>query len=186
MVKVHAKFTMTSGSGSQIVRVDVTSQLYNVNWNTDPSSEPVGSSFRIAVIVHKAVLGFADVDMVAAGRATNANTGGDVPLVNAAPCRSSFASRTVRSARATRRSIARAHGKPGDRQHDRQQQPAGGHVHSSRRVESAGDSHGRPKSSRRCIPAPFALPEFEDCYDFFTDRAPSSSTYRSSRPCVSI
>ncbi|PYO79149.1 MAG: hypothetical protein DMD67_03385 [Gemmatimonadetes bacterium] len=80
--QVHARFTTTSGSGAQIVRVDVTNQLYTVNWNTDPSREPVGSSFRIAVIVHKAVLGFADVDIVGTGKATNANTGGDVPLVN--------------------------------------------------------------------------------------------------------
>ena len=171
--QVHAKFTMTSGSGSQIVRVDVTSQLYNVNWNTDPSSEPVGSSFRIAVIVHKAVLGFADVDMVAAGRATNANTGGDVPLVNGRtlPIKFRIEDGALCPSNSTLDCTERMASPGTDNTIVSNNQQAGTFIPAGALSQPVTVTVVQ-NPSRRCIPAPFALPEFEDCYDFFTDPGP--------------
>src|SRR5205809_797067 len=78
----HARFTRTIGPGGVTVGVDVAGQKYVVNWNTSSTTEPVGASFRIAVLAHDVILGFADVDIVATGKAQNANTGDDIDLVN--------------------------------------------------------------------------------------------------------
>lgn len=172
--QVHAKFTMTSGSGSQIVRVDVTSQLYSVNWNTDPSSEPVGSSFRIAVIVHKAVLGFADVDMVSTGKAKNANTGGDVPLVNGRtlPIKFRIEDGALCPSNSTLDCTEHMASPGTDNTIVSNNQLAGTFIPAGALSQPVTVTIVHNPSGR-CIPAPFALPEFEDCYDFFTDPGPT-------------
>src|SRR5207244_11414132 len=63
----HARFTRTIGLGGVTVGVDAAGQKYVVNWNTSSITEPVGASFRIAVLVHDVILGFADVEI---GRAS--------------------------------------------------------------------------------------------------------------------
>jgi hypothetical protein len=172
--QVHATFTMTSGTGSQIVRVDVTNQLYVVNWNTDPSSEPVGSSFRIAVIVHKAVLGFADVDIVGTGKAKNANTGGDVLLVNGRtlPIKFRIEDGALCPSNSTL-DCAEHMASPGtDNTIVSNNQQAGTFIPAGALSQPVTVTIVQ-NSTKRCIPAPFALPEFENCYDFFTDPGPN-------------
>ncbi len=171
--QVHVKFTMTSGSGSQIVRVDVTNQLYSVNWNTDPSSEPVGSSFRIAVIVHKAVLGFADVDIVGTGKAKNANTGGDVPLVDGRtlPIKFRIEDGALCPSNSTLDCTEHMASPGTDNTIVSNNQQAGTFIPAGALSQPVTVTIVQ-NPSRRCIPAPFALPEFEDCYDFFTDPGP--------------
>ena len=172
--QVHARFTTTSGSGAQIVRVDVTNQLYTVNWNTDPSREPVGSSFRIAVIVHKAVLGFADVDIVAAGMARNANTGGDVALVNGRvlPIKFRIEEGALCPSNSALDCTERVASPGTDNTIVSNNQQAGTFIPAGALSQPVTVTVVQ-NPSRRCIPAPFALPEFEDCYDFFTDPGPT-------------
>ena len=172
--QVHARFTTTSGSGAQIVRVDLTNQLYVVNWNTDPSREPVGSSFRIAVIVHKAVLGFADVDIVAAGMARNANTGGDVALVNGRvlPIKFRIEEGALCPSNSALDCTERVASPGTDNTIVSNNQQAGTFIPAGALSQPVTVTVVQ-NPSRRCIPAPFALPEFEDCYDFFTDPGPT-------------
>ena len=172
--QVHARFTTTSGSGAQIVRVDLTNQLYVVNWNTDPSREPVGSSFRIAVIVHKAVLGFADVDIVAAGMARNANTGGDVALVNGRvlPIKFRIEEGALCPSNSALDCTERVASPGTDNTIVSNNQQAGTFIPAGALSQPVTVTVVQ-NPSRRCIPAPFALPEFEDCYDFFTDPGPN-------------
>ena len=172
--QVHARFTTTSGSGAQIVRVDVTNQLYTVNWNTDPSREPVGSSFRIAVIVHKAVLGFADVDIVGTGKATNANTGGDVPLVNGRtlPIKFRIEDGALCPSNSTLDCTEHMASPGTDNTIVSNNQLAGTFIPAGALSQPVTVTIVQNPSGR-CIPAPFALPEFEDCYDFFTDPGPN-------------
>jgi len=172
--QVHARFTTTSGSGAQIVRVDLTNQLYVVNWNTDPSREPVGSSFRIAVIVHKAVLGFADVDIVAAGMARNANTGGDVALVNGRvlPIKFRIEEGALCPSNSALDCTERVASPGTDNTIVSNNQQAGTFIPAGALSQPVTVTVVQ-NPSRRCIPAPFAPPEFEDCYDFFTDPGPT-------------
>jgi len=53
---VVAQFSPTSGTGSAVVRVDATNQLYIVNWQTDqcvtgPCTLPAGNVYRIRALV---------------------------------------------------------------------------------------------------------------------------------------
>ena len=76
-----AQFSMTSGTGSEVVRLDATSQLYIVNWHTDqciagPCTLPDFSTYRVRVTVGLALLGYADVQVVpsqAKGKNVNTN-----------------------------------------------------------------------------------------------------------------
>ncbi len=71
-----------------MVRVDATSQLYIVNWQTDqcttgPCTLPPGNVYRIRVLVAGTELGHADVQVVASQQeAKNVNTGEFFPLVD--------------------------------------------------------------------------------------------------------
>ena len=146
----------------------------DLNWNTDPSREPVGSSFRIAVIVHKAVLGFADVDIVAPGMARNANTGGDVPLVNgrALPIKFRIEEGALCPSNSTLDCTERMASPGTDNTIVSNNQQAGTFIPAGALSQPVTVTVVQ-NPSRRCIPAPFALPEFEDCYDFFTDPGPT-------------
>jgi hypothetical protein len=78
-----ATFSMTSGPGSETIRVDPTSTHYIVNWHTDQFDVAAGSTYRITVSVLGSVIGFADVAVVAnAARAKNVTTGEEIPLVD--------------------------------------------------------------------------------------------------------
>src|SRR5216110_1920731 len=59
---VVAQFSMTTGTGSAVVRLDAASQLYVVNWQTDqcvtgPCTLPSGNVYRIRVLVASTELG---------------------------------------------------------------------------------------------------------------------------------
>lgn len=78
-----ARFSSTSGPGSETVRLDVTAQQYVVNWHTDQFSLDPATTYRIRTLVAGTELGYADVDVVvSAGQAKNVNTGEFIPLVN--------------------------------------------------------------------------------------------------------
>src|SRR6266571_423973 len=85
---VIAQFSMTTGTGSAVVRVDAASQSYVVNWQTDqcvtgPCTLPSGNVYRIGVLVASTELGHADVQVVASQQeAKNVNTGEFFPLVD--------------------------------------------------------------------------------------------------------
>lgn len=80
---VIAEFTMTSGTGSQVVRVVPEEEHYIVNWHTDQFGLDPAKTYRIRVIVDGAELGHADVDVVESGREVrNVETGAFVPLVD--------------------------------------------------------------------------------------------------------
>ncbi len=85
---VVAQFSMTTGTGSAVVRVDATSQVYIVNWQTDqcvtgPCTLSPGNVYRIRVLVAGTELGRADIQVVASQQeAKNVNTGEFFPLVD--------------------------------------------------------------------------------------------------------
>ena len=60
-------FTMTSGVGSDVVRVDETAEHYVVDWHTDLFALSEDESYRIHVSVGGSTLGYADVDVVSGG-----------------------------------------------------------------------------------------------------------------------
>jgi hypothetical protein len=63
-----AEFTMTTGSGSETVRVDPAGEHYIVNWHTDLFNLSDQVTYRIRVRVGGTELGHADVDVVSSGR----------------------------------------------------------------------------------------------------------------------
>src|SRR5437899_12989813 len=79
---------MTTGTGSAVVRLDATNQLYVVNWQTDqcvtgPCTLLSGNVYRVRVLVAGTELGHADVQVVASQQeAKNVNTGEFFPLVD--------------------------------------------------------------------------------------------------------
>ena len=85
---IIAQFSTTTGTGSQVVRVDPADQLYIVNWETDqcvsgPCTLPAGNEYRIRVLVSGTELGHADVQVEASQRqAKNVNTGEFFALVD--------------------------------------------------------------------------------------------------------
>ena len=80
---VHALFTMTSGTGSEVVRVDAANQLYIVNWHADKTGAIAGNTYRVRVLVDGVVAGFIDVLFRGKGvNASNVASNGAVVLVN--------------------------------------------------------------------------------------------------------
>lgn len=65
-----AQFSMTSGTGSEQIRVDAVDGYYIVNWHTDASTPALDPAlnYRIVVSVGATQLGFADVDVVSSGK----------------------------------------------------------------------------------------------------------------------
>ena len=189
--QVHATFTTTTGPGSQTVRVDVANQLYIVNWKTSGTTEPVGSSFRIAVLVHNLILGFADVEMLGSGKMKNAYSGDDVPLVDgstlaikfrieegalSASCANVNLDCVEQTAFPDKDNIILAH-------------QAGTFIPVgalSQVVTVAIIEH----TSKPCIPPPFALPQYfaepdhKGCYDFFTDPGPTVFNVTPDNPVI--
>src|SRR6266571_4846482 len=85
---IKAQFSMTTGTGAQVVRVAPTDQLYLVNWDTGqcttgPCTLAPGAVYRVRVLVAGTELGHADVQIVASQQeARNVNTGELFPLVD--------------------------------------------------------------------------------------------------------
>src|SRR5207247_8531234 len=85
---IVAQFSLTTGTGAQVVRVAPTDQLYIVNWDTGqcttgPCTLTPGAVYRIRVLVAGTELGHADVQVVASQQeARNVNTGELFPLVD--------------------------------------------------------------------------------------------------------
>lgn len=61
-----ATFTRSSGAGSEVVRVE--DDLYVVNWHTGRFDLAAEKTYRIRVLVPGRELGYADVDVVGAGK----------------------------------------------------------------------------------------------------------------------
>ncbi|HWP38462.1 MAG TPA: hypothetical protein VNL18_13010 [Gemmatimonadales bacterium] len=80
---VVARYTMASGSGSELLRVSEADEHYSVNWHTDQFDLDPEATYRIRVLVAGTVLGFADVDVVTSGKELrNVNTGQYIGLVD--------------------------------------------------------------------------------------------------------
>lgn len=78
-----ASYTMTSGPGSQTVRVNPADQNYIVNWNTGSFALDLHATYRITIKVINAELGHIDVLLVENGSAAkNATTGDVIALVD--------------------------------------------------------------------------------------------------------
>jgi hypothetical protein len=78
-----AEFTMTTGSGSETVRMVPEDEHYIVNWHTDQLRLDAVKTYRIRVLVAGIELGYADVDLVNSGKeAKNVNTGEYLPLID--------------------------------------------------------------------------------------------------------
>jgi len=78
-----AVFTMSTSWGSERLRVSPTDAAYIVNWHTDEFGLDTAATYRIRVLVDDIELGYADLDVVGAGRELrNVNTEEYVPLLN--------------------------------------------------------------------------------------------------------
>lgn len=70
-----ALFTMTTGHGSETVRLVIEDEHYIVNWHTDEFDVNPGLTYRISVLLDDVELGFADVQLGATGKEVkNLNT----------------------------------------------------------------------------------------------------------------
>jgi len=177
--QVHALFTVLAN------RTDL---QYSVNWNTDPTTEPVGASYRIAVLVREQTLGFADILMVAPGAVENASTGAVILLQDGRTlpitlriedgalcppgatldCAEQVATPALDNTIVTANGLAGAF------------IPAGA-LSQPVTVSIVQDT------ATPCLPAPFALPQYLGCYQFFTDPGPSTfSTPVTVGMCVEV
>lgn len=78
---VIATYTMTTGPGSETVRVELLDELYIVNWHTDEFNLDPQSTYRIVVRVGADPFGWADVDVVNNGNELkNVDTGEYIAL----------------------------------------------------------------------------------------------------------
>lgn len=75
-----AAFSMTGGSGGEVIRLSAADEQYVVNWHTDLSGLTIGDTYRINVLVGSQVLGYADVVPMGTGKAKNAITDEEIAL----------------------------------------------------------------------------------------------------------
>lgn len=84
---IVAQLSMTSGTGSQVVRVDLAGQAYSVNWDSNqclggPCRFAAGDVLRLRVLVAGTELGHADAKLVAdQQQAKNVDNSEFVPLI---------------------------------------------------------------------------------------------------------
>jgi surface protein len=79
---IHASFSMTEGTGSELVRLVEEDEHYIVNWHTGETGATAGQTYRLRVVVSRVVLGHADVAMVSTGReAVEVRSDGSIALV---------------------------------------------------------------------------------------------------------
>ena len=82
ITRTLATYTTTSGVGSEVVRVDLSTPCYIVNWHTELFTLSTTLRYRIRVLVGNVQLGYADVDVVAnGGGLRNVDTSQYVALV---------------------------------------------------------------------------------------------------------
>jgi hypothetical protein len=77
-----ASFSMTTGPGSETVRVVPVDEHYIVNWHTDQFALVSGQSYRIRVSVLGTEVGFIDALVGSAKLLKDLNTGEDIELVD--------------------------------------------------------------------------------------------------------
>jgi hypothetical protein len=78
----HATFSMDTGSGSEVVRLEEEDERYVVNWHTGRTGAAAGQTYRVRVLVDDLVLGHADVAVVSTGKeAVTARSDGSVALI---------------------------------------------------------------------------------------------------------
>jgi hypothetical protein len=79
---LHARFSMTEGSGSETVRLVEEDSHYIVNWHTGATGAIAGQTYRVRVRVNAVVLGYASVTVVSTGReAVQVRSDGSIALV---------------------------------------------------------------------------------------------------------
>jgi hypothetical protein len=85
-VSAPIDFTLTTGPGSEVIRVNSTDKDYHVNWHTDQFNVQPGEAYRIQVFADRDgqfPLGFADVAIAATGKqAKNLTTQETIGLVD--------------------------------------------------------------------------------------------------------
>ncbi len=78
-----ARFTMSSGSGSEVVRLGLEGEHYIVNWHTRRFGLDPAKTYRMSVFAQGVELGKADVDVVRSGRELkDVDTDQFIPLLN--------------------------------------------------------------------------------------------------------
>jgi hypothetical protein len=78
---ILAEFTMTTGPGSETVRLAEAEEHYIVNWHTDEFGLDTSKTYRIQVIVSDQTMGYGDVDLVEGGKQLkDVNTDLYIPL----------------------------------------------------------------------------------------------------------
>jgi alpha-tubulin suppressor-like RCC1 family protein len=78
-----ATFSMTTGTGSEIVRMEPGEEQYIVNWHTDRYNLDAAKTYRIRILIGASELGHADVDVVNTGRELkNVNTNEYIALLD--------------------------------------------------------------------------------------------------------
>jgi alpha-tubulin suppressor-like RCC1 family protein len=76
-------YSMTTGSDSEIIRVNASDGDYIVNWHTDHFALDTLLTYRISVLIGASVVGYADVDVVSGGNEVkNVQTGDFIALVD--------------------------------------------------------------------------------------------------------
>jgi hypothetical protein len=79
---VHARYTTTQGTGSEVVRADTGDEHYIVNWNLKATGAVAGEVYFVRVLLGGHVLGSAAVHVVATSReASNFRPDGSVVVV---------------------------------------------------------------------------------------------------------
>lgn len=76
-----AAFSLTSGTGGELVKLEVAGQQYQVNWHTNQFALDLSKQYRIRVLVGSQELGHADVNPIANGQGMkNVDTGENIAL----------------------------------------------------------------------------------------------------------
>ncbi|MFU8859867.1 MAG: furin-like repeat-containing protein, partial [Cyclonatronaceae bacterium] len=79
---IHARYSMTEGTGSEVVRLEEEDEHYIVNWHTGETGAVAGQTYRIRVSVAGTVLGYENVTVVSTGREAIADrSDGSIALV---------------------------------------------------------------------------------------------------------
>jgi alpha-tubulin suppressor-like RCC1 family protein len=80
-VALIATFSLTAGTGGELIKVDPVAQHYHVNWQTKLFVLGLGKQYRISVLVGAQELGHADVNPISGGQGLkNVDTGEYIAL----------------------------------------------------------------------------------------------------------
>ncbi|HVF38845.1 MAG TPA: hypothetical protein VM939_03020 [Gemmatimonadaceae bacterium] len=78
---IIARFTRTTGAGSERVRVDTEAERYVVNWHTKSGNVVENGAYRIRVTINSVELGYADVVTTANGSSKRVSPSGTATVV---------------------------------------------------------------------------------------------------------